>query len=162
MSVRFFPERRCEAVHGILRRTLRGQKISRRLAGHLSPAAWEEAVGPELAARAQPTVISGGTLHLLVADYRWRDQIDAARELVIAHVNRRLGRNAVRELQFGLAHDGALPAARPPTPDARCAGEAREAELCPDGVAGARQLSDELREAIVRAATAAARARRVP
>jgi len=43
-----------------------------------------------------------------VQDHRWRDQIDAARAMVIERLNRRLGRNVVRALQFGLAHEGAL------------------------------------------------------
>jgi predicted nucleic acid-binding Zn ribbon protein len=104
----FFPRRRAEAVAGILQRTLDRHGLSRRLDRHVPTAVWAEAVGAELAARAQPTVLSAGTLHVLVQDHRWRDQIDAARSLVIERLNRRLGRNVVRALQFGLAHEGAL------------------------------------------------------
>jgi Dna[CI] antecedent DciA-like protein len=109
----FFPRRRDEAVDGILRRALDLCGLSQRLDRHVPRKVWADAVGAELAARAQPTVLSGGTLHLLVQDHRWRDQIDAARALIIERVNLRLGRPLVRALQFGLAHDGALrPAAR--------------------------------------------------
>jgi hypothetical protein len=150
VSARLFDEHRAEPVRGILRRTLGRHAFAHRLERHLSPAAWEEAVGPELAARALPTAISGGVLHLLVEDHRWRDQIDAMRELIIARVNDRLGRGAVRRLQLGLAHAGALPA-----PRARAA-----RDRAPIEPRGAERLPDELREAIVRAATAAARVRR--
>jgi predicted nucleic acid-binding Zn ribbon protein len=158
VSARLFPERRGEALNGILRRTLDRHRLSRKIGRHLSPAAWQDAVGPELAGRAQPTVLSCGTLHLLVADHRWRDQIDAARALIIARVNQRLGCNAVRELQFGLAHEGALPGARPVAAGAPSA-VACDANLSLE-LRGATRLSDELREAIVRAANAASRARR--
>lgn len=104
----FFPRRRAEAVGGILQRTLDRHGLLRRLDRHVPSAVWAEAVGAELAARAQPTVLSAGTLHVLVQDHRWRDQIDAARVLIIDRLNRRLGRSVVRALQFGLAHEGAL------------------------------------------------------
>jgi predicted nucleic acid-binding Zn ribbon protein len=150
VSARLFDERRAEPIRGILRRTLGRHAFAQRLERQLSVTAWEEAVGPDLAARVQPTAVSAGVLHLLVLDHRWRDQIDAVREMIIARVNERLGRGVVRRLQFGLAHAGALPARR--TTAAR--------DRAPVEPSGAERLPDELREAVVRAATAAARARR--
>ena len=90
-----------EVVGGILRRTLDRHGLGRRLDRHIPATVWADAVGAEIAARAQPTVLSGGTLHVLVQDHRWRDQLDAARSMVIERVNRRLGHCAVRALQFG-------------------------------------------------------------
>jgi predicted nucleic acid-binding Zn ribbon protein len=150
VSARLFDERRAEPVRGILRRTLGRHAFAHGLERHVSATAWEEAVGAELAARAQPTALSAGVLHVVVVDHRWRDQIDAVREMIIARVNARLGRSAVRRLQFGLAHAGALPAPR--TDAAR--------DHAPVEPSGAERLPEELREAVVRAATAAARARR--
>jgi predicted nucleic acid-binding Zn ribbon protein len=142
----FFPRRRGEVVGGILRRTLDRHGLARRLDRHIPAAVWADAVGAEIAARAQPTVLSGGTLHVLVQDHRWRDQLDAARSIVIERVNLRLGHCAVRALQFGLAHEGAL--------RARCAeANPRERRRVPTP-AGAHKLPAELRDAFLRAAAA--------
>jgi predicted nucleic acid-binding Zn ribbon protein len=140
----FFPRRRGEAVGGILQRTLDHHGLGRRLDRHVPAAVWAEAVGADLAARAQPTVLSAGTLHVLVQDHRWRDQMDAAREMIIERVNRRLGRRAVRSLQFGLAHEGALR----PAPRRTAPAPPRHAAA----VAGAHALPSEVRDALLRAA----------
>jgi len=147
----FFPRRRAEAVGGILQRTLHRHGLGRRLDRHVPAAVWADAVGTDLASRVQPTFLSAGTLHLLVQDHRWRDQIDAARELIIERLNRRLGRRIVRALQFGLAHEGAL---RPAT--------SRTAPEAPRGaapVAEAHALPSEVRDALLRAAAASRRRR---
>ena len=145
----FFPRRRAEAVGGILQRTLDRHGLARRLDRHVPAAVWADAVGMDLASRAKPTYLSSGTLHLLVQDHRWRDQIDAARELIIERLNRRLGRRVVRALQFGLAHEGALrPATRRPTPEA-------PHKSAP--VAGSHALPSEVRDALLRAAAASRR-----
>ncbi|MFL5309754.1 MAG: DUF721 domain-containing protein [Myxococcales bacterium] len=148
----FFPPRRAEAVGGILQRTLGRHGLARRLDRHVPAAVWADAVGVDLASRAQPTFLSAGTLHLLVQDHRWRDQIDAARALIIERLNRRLGRRAVRALQFGLAHDGALRSAPRETAPAAPPG--------PAPVAGAHALPSEVRDALLRAAAASSRRRR--
>jgi hypothetical protein len=118
---------------------------------------WESAVGPELAARAQPTVLSAGTLHILVEDHRWRDQLDAARVALIERLNGKLGRNAVRALQFGLAHEGALDEARRRA--RACAGPGALEAASPERVLGGARLDPGLREALLRAAEAASRRR---
>jgi hypothetical protein len=107
---------------------------------------WADAVGPELASRAQPTVLSAGTLHVLVQDHRWRDQLDAARTFLIERLNRRLGYSAVRALQFGLAHEGALRAS--------CADAPSTDRHRAPAPAGAHKLPTELRDAFLRAASA--------
>ena len=101
-------ERRGEAVRPILQRALQQHRL--RLPRRISPHLWAEIVGPFLAARAQPTVLSGRTLHILVEDHRWRDQLDAARKFLLAKLNKRLGADLVGELQFGLAHTGSASA----------------------------------------------------
>ena len=151
------PARGAEQLSGILHRALHDRGIARRLPRRLSPEIWESAVGRQIAARAQPTVLSAGTLHLLVQDHRWRDQLDAARCILLERLNLKLGAGVVRALQFGLAHEGALdearrragvsPGAAPPAPGdgARLLGPAR--------------LEPALREALLRAAEAATRRR---
>jgi predicted nucleic acid-binding Zn ribbon protein len=154
---RFGAKRRGERVSGILRRTLQENGVGRRIPRRISPEVWESAVGPQIAARAQPTVLSAGTLHLLVQDHRWRDQLDAARLILLERLNRALGQGTVRALQFGLAHGGALDAAR------RRAGVGvaarREIAVEPQRVLGGARLDSALREALLRAAEAASRRR---
>jgi len=154
---RFCAQRRGEKLSGILRRALQRNGVARRIPRRISPEVWESAVGPQIAARAQPTVLSGGTLHLLVQDHRWRDQLDAARVLLLEQLNRKLGAGVVRALQFGLAHAGALDEAR------RRAGlgaaRAPEVAIEPQRVLGGARLDAGLREALLRAAEAARRRR---
>ena len=154
---RFGLRRRGEKLGGILRRALEENGMARRLPRRVSPEVWESAVGRQIAARAQPTVLSGGTLHLLVQDHRWRDQLDAARAILLERLNGKLGKGAVRALQFGLAHEGALDEPRrragfppefPPPPAVE-----------PSGVLGSAQLDPSLREGLLRAAEAARRRR---
>ena len=152
------PRRKSEHLRGILQRALQAHGISRRMPRRIAPDVWERAVGKELAARAQPTVLTAGTLHILVEDYRWRDQLDAARNFVVERINRRLGAGTVRELQFGLAHAGALSEGR------RRAGlgaarAGAEALLEPRRILGDTLLPPGLREAVLRAAEAAQRRR---
>jgi predicted nucleic acid-binding Zn ribbon protein len=147
-----------EPLHGILTRALHANGISRRMPRRIPAAVWERAVGVELAARAQPTSLTAGTLHVLVQDHRWRDQLDAARNFLVESINKRLGAGAVRELQFGLAHEGALAEGRRraglgalPAPE--------EIAVEPGRFLGEARLEPALREAVLRAAEAAHRRR---
>ena len=149
--------RRGEPVSAVLHRALDSHGLRRRLERRIPPQVWSEAVGPQLASRAQPTVLTGGVLHILVEDHRWRDQLDAARNFLIERINLRLGAKLVRELRFGLAHDAALA-------PARAALEVRpaswpESSIEPASVLGQSQLEPALREALLRAAEAASRRR---
>lgn len=150
-----FCARRGERLGGILHRALKDHGMARRLPRRLSAEVWESAVGRQIAARAQPTVLSAGTLHVLVQDHRWRDQLDAARVFLIERLNARLGKDAVRQLQFGLAHEGALQEGR------RRAGIGETlpvpVPVMPGAVLGQARLEPALREAVLRAAEAAAR-----
>ena len=149
--------RGAEKLSGILHRALDQSGMARRLPRRVSPEIWESAVGRQIAARAQPTVLSGGTLHLLVQDHRWRDQLDAARVLLLERLNLKLGAGAVRALQFGLAHEGCLDEARRragvvPKPAPRAPAEGAR-------ILGPARLESSLREALLRAAEAATRRR---
>src|SRR5206468_11966931 len=89
-----------EPVYDILSRVLRKRRISPGLAP-VPLRAWTDAVGPSLSARTRPTALSRGVLHVAVQDHRWRDQIDAARALILRRLNARLGPGTVRGFQFG-------------------------------------------------------------
>src|SRR5437870_4509439 len=97
-----------EGIRQVLLRTLQQHGLQARLDQRFPLHVWIAAVGSELARRARPTALRAGVLTLLVQDHRWRDQLDAARMLLMERVNERLGRRAVRELRFGLAHEGFL------------------------------------------------------
>ena len=98
----------CAALGEVLSRALGEQGLGARLDRRLPTQLWNDAVGPEIARRAQPTVLAAGVLHVLVQDRNWRDQLDAMLSMLIARLNQRLGRPLVRELRFGMAHAGAL------------------------------------------------------
>ncbi len=140
--------------------------LSSSLARRLPKQVWEAAVGREIATRAQPTHLTAGVLHVLVEDHRWRDQLDAMRMELISRVNARLGKALVRELHFGLAHAGALPARRPlgraigaaDNCALEQAGRGREHDL-PEHLRGGAKLGGELGEAFLRAGRAAQRSR---
>jgi hypothetical protein len=138
---RLFGDAREELVFGILTRALQKKRFSRTLTP-IPLQAWMDAVGPSLSARTRPTALSRGILHVAVVDHRWRDQIDAARALILRRLNARLGPGTVRGFQFG-----PLP---PPAPLATVAPGA-EREEC----AGA--LARDVSEAFARAACAAHR-----
>lgn len=149
-----------ESIGGILERALDAQGLRARIERRLPAQVWREAVGDEIAARAQPTFLSAGVLHVLVLDGRWRDQLDAARGLLLARLNARLGKHLVKSLQFGLAHGGILEAARAAQATARSWAPLDAAQLAQVGrhVPGSEHLPDGLREALL-GATAAARRR---
>ena len=92
----------------MLTRALHEHGLHHKLQRRFPLEVWTAAVGHELARRARPTALTAGVLHILVRDCRWRDQLDAARVFLIARLNEKLGRPAVRELRFGLAHAGFL------------------------------------------------------
>jgi len=97
---RLFGDAREELVFGILARAL-GQKRFSRTLTPIPLQAWMDAVGPSLSARTRPTALSRGILHVAVVDHRWRDQIDAARALILRRLNARLGPGTIRGFQFG-------------------------------------------------------------
>jgi hypothetical protein len=140
---RLFGDAREELVFGILTRALQ-KRFSRTLAP-IPLQAWMDAVGPSLSARTRPTALSRGILHVAVIDHRWRDQIDAARALILRRLNARLGPGTVRGFQFG-----PLP---PPAPFAT-EGPGTDREEC----AGA--LALDVSEAFARATRAAHRRQR--
>jgi hypothetical protein len=97
---RLFGDAREELVFGILTRALEHKRFSRTLTP-IPLQAWMDAVGPSLSARTRPTALTRGILHVAVIDHRWRDQIDAARALILRRLNARLGPGTVRGFQFG-------------------------------------------------------------
>jgi predicted nucleic acid-binding Zn ribbon protein len=153
----------CAALRELLSRALGEQGLAQRLDRRLPTQLWNDAVGPEIARRAQPTVLAAGVLHVLVQDRNWRDQLDAMRMMLIARLNQRLGRPLIKELRFGMAHEGALEAGSRRHGGARSQAtplsHAQEAVLrdrdCPERLLPeADLLPPGVREAVLRAAAA--------
>lgn len=68
--------------------------------------AWEEAVGPEIAAATQPVALRDGTLTVHVRHPVWLQELHAQRALLLGRVQRLPAGASVRELRFKV---GALP-----------------------------------------------------
>jgi len=118
---RLFGDAREELVFGILTRALKQKRFSRALTP-IPLQAWMDAVG-----------------------HRWRDQIDAARALILRRLNARLGPGTVRGFQFGPLPATDLRATEAP---------ATLREDCPGA------LACDVSEAFSRAASAAHRRQR--
>jgi len=142
---RLFGDAREELVFGILTRALAQKRFSRTLTP-IPLQAWMDAVGPSLSARTRPTALTRGILHVAVIDHRWRDQIDAARALILRRLNARLGPGTVRGFQFG-----------PMQAMATCAATG---EVPAEGGARSGAVAGNVSEAFSRAARAARRRQR--
>lgn len=63
---------------------------------------WEEAVGPAIARNARPLWIKQGRLRVAVTDPIWLQEIEFAGETIKQKVNEKLGREAVKKIEFRL------------------------------------------------------------
>ncbi|MFO0651979.1 MAG: DUF721 domain-containing protein [Polyangiales bacterium] len=80
--------------------------------------AWEEAVGPEIAAAARPVALRDGVLTLHVKHPVWLQELHQQRHQLLRRVQRHPAGAAVKELRFkvGAMPRVAEPAAPPPDP----------------------------------------------
>jgi predicted nucleic acid-binding Zn ribbon protein len=78
-----------------------------RFTGALAPAStlarvqevWEDAVGPAIAAEAQPTAERDGVLTVVCAAAVWAQELDLMAEAVLARLNAAMGSEHIRELR---------------------------------------------------------------
>jgi hypothetical protein len=96
--------------------------------------AWDDAVGAQIARRAQPVRLRGRTLVVAVSSAPWMQELQLLKPTIRAAINARLPRELVRDMFFVLA-EGSPVAAPPPRRAAakaaveRCAPPPRTAEL---------------------------------
>lgn len=111
--------------------------------------AWEEAVGPEIAAAAQPVALRDGMLTLHVKHPVWLQELHSQRHQLLRRVQRHPAGQAVRELRFKV---GALPrGAQPQTPAAE---PVRPAPIPYEVTRAIRSVeSPQLRGALIRVAS---------
>lgn len=67
--------------------------------------AWDEAVGPQLAAVASPVSERAGTLTIEVSDSVWAQELDLMQDALLARLREALGESAPQALKFRLAGD---------------------------------------------------------
>ena len=63
---------------------------------------WDEAVGKAVARNAQPLWIRDGRLRVKVSDPIWLQELGFAEETIRENLNEKLGRKAVRKIEFRL------------------------------------------------------------
>ncbi|MFH0844240.1 MAG: DUF721 domain-containing protein [Pseudomonadota bacterium] len=63
---------------------------------------WDEVVGPGIAINAQPLWIKKGRLRVRVTDSIWLQELEFVRENIREKLNEKLGRAAVKKIEFRL------------------------------------------------------------
>jgi hypothetical protein len=71
--------------------------------------AWEEAVGPDVAAATQPVSLRAGVLTVWVRNTTWLQELHAQRPQLLARVQRVVAGAEVTELRFKQGPRGAMP-----------------------------------------------------
>jgi len=68
---------------------------------------WDQAVGKDIAAHAQPNVIRGEVLWVCVTDSVWMQQLHLQKQHLLEVLNRRLGDDGISDIRFNMV--GKLP-----------------------------------------------------
>ncbi len=123
-----------------------GKPLGKRLHESSVWRVWDRAVGPQIAAKAQPVSFRDGLLTVAVTSAPWLKQIGFLKRQLIAAVNTALGEDLVREIYLKA---GTLPNPPEPPPPPR-----PTRDLTPEEVRLIREESaavtdDDLREALV-------------
>ena len=71
--------------------------------------AWEEAVGPDIAAATQPVSLRSGVLTVWVRNTTWLQELHAQRQQLLARVQRMVAGAEVTELRFKQGPRGSVP-----------------------------------------------------
>jgi hypothetical protein len=74
---------------------------------------WDEAVGPQIARRAQPVRLRGRTLVVAVSSSPWMQELQMLRRSILDELRARVPKDLVDELHFVLTELGPAAAARP-------------------------------------------------
>ena len=103
-----------ENVGNLLGDLFQRRNWQERLRMHALFSFWDEAVGEEIALRAQPDLIRGTVLWLRVSDSIWMQHLHLSKNLLMENVNSRLGECRITDIRFRI--DPAL--GRPVAPSA--------------------------------------------
>ena len=108
--------RRAAGIGGILQGVLQQRGMSDRLREYRAWQIWNEVVGPQIAAHAQPCGIRDGVLEIKVDQPVWMQQLQLLKPKLLAKLNDRLGGTLFRDLFLRRGRLTTLPVAKPPTP----------------------------------------------
>jgi len=126
----------------VLDNALKDLGVEVKLKQHRAWSLWAEVVGPAISAHAQPTAIRGGRLFVAVEDSLWLHQLNYLRHQILAELNNKLGKDALRDmvLRVGEVKPPASPSRRAvPSP-------ALLKTLTPQEVERMRELLSPIRE----------------
>lgn len=86
------------AIADLLGAVFRGKPAEKRLEEGKVWLVWDEAVGKQIAARAQPVSLRDGILTVAVSSAPWMQQLTFLKQGMIDSINERLGRELVRDI----------------------------------------------------------------
>ncbi|MDH3394488.1 MAG: DUF721 domain-containing protein [Desulfobulbaceae bacterium] len=89
-----------ENISDLLGGLFRQKNWQGRLGMHALFSFWDEAVGDEIALRAQPDLIRGTVLWVRVSDSIWMQQLHLSKNLMMEKVNDRLGESKITDIRF--------------------------------------------------------------
>ncbi len=91
-----------EDIGSLLKKMLGTRKWQSRIEQHAVFTFWDDAVGTDISARAQPSYISGGVLWLQVTDSVWMQQLHLQKILLLDIINAKLGSSMITDIRFHL------------------------------------------------------------
>jgi len=104
-----------EKASDILKSLLAGRKWQKRIDLHQVFLFWNEAVGQDIAAHAEPEIIRGTVLWIRVTDSVWMQQLHLLKTQLLERLNSRLKEERLSDLRFQLdVHAGSEPEQKPP------------------------------------------------
>ena len=89
-----------ERISSILARLVSRMGISTRLEREKAVILWEEAVGRNIASRAEAVSFKGGRLFVVVKDSTWLQELALMKEGLIEKLNSLLGKPMVEDIMF--------------------------------------------------------------
>ncbi len=141
------PLRRATGVGAVLQDWLRQRGVADRLRAYRAWQLWNEVVGPQIAARAQPSGIRDGVLEIKVDQPVWMQQLQLMKPQILARLNQRLGGEVFRDIYLRRGSPAPVPKTPPPPKPLPPLTAAEEAQI--DEVL--KELADpELREGLRR------------
>ena len=87
-----------ELLKFALERRIKSLGITRKIDAGRVLAAWNEAVGTQVASKAAAESLDGGVLTVVVPDSTWRHQLSLTRQEMIDRLNSVLGSRVVKDL----------------------------------------------------------------
>lgn len=105
--------RKAAGIGGILQGLLVQRGMSERLREYRAWQVWNEVVGPQIAAHAQPCGIREGVLEIKVDQPVWMQQLQLLKPKLLARLNERLGGTIFRDLFLRRGRPAPVSAAKP-------------------------------------------------